>query len=235
MALPVVATVIADRAAMPMMLPPVILPVADIVPGVVRLPAAKPAVMFNAPITLPVRLKFVAVIKEDFTVPTAERLPPITLPVTVAVVPITLPPVMFAEVVMLVAEFNADITLPLRLNPTAFKLPPMTLPMAVTLFVALTLVAVNVPITAPTADTLPNALRYTPVTLPTELTLWYATTLLAMMLPVPPLTLATSKLSSVPTVLKLLNNTLELNVLPNISAALEFTEMPVIKLPLPTR
>ena len=157
--LPVVATDAADSAAVPIMLPPVILPVADIVPGVVILPAARLAVTFNALVTLPVKLKFVAATKEDFTVPMAERLPPMTLPDTVAVVPIKLPPVMLALVVILVVEFNADMTLPLRLSPAAFKLPPMTLPVAVILFVETMLFAVTVPIVAPIADTLPNALR----------------------------------------------------------------------------
>ena len=122
MALPVVVTETADTAAMLTILPPVTLPVATNVPGVVKLPAAVLLVTFNADTTLPLRLN-----------PAAFKLPPVILPVTLTVAPVcvvaltlappnTLPPVMLPLALTLAALTAAAV----------IKLPPVMLPVATT-------------------------------------------------------------------------------------------------------
>ena len=92
---------------------------------------ANPAVLRLAAVKLPVKLIDVVAIV-PVIVPLI--LPPVMLPeVLICPVPAnTLPPVMLAVVVMLAADTNVLITLPLRLNPAAFKLPAVTLPVTLT-------------------------------------------------------------------------------------------------------
>jgi hypothetical protein len=239
------------------MLPPITLPVIDATVALTLPPTTLPVVLtapepaltlppsmlpvvlmadveFNALITLPLRLKLVALTLAALTFPTALTLPLVVFPVTMAVGARRLPPVMLAVVVMLAVDNSDDTTLPLKLKPVAFRLPLVTLPVAVIL-VAPTVVAVIVVIVAPTADTLATALMLPPLTLPTDENVCSTTTLLAVMVPLPPYVLPTLKLFNMPTFRKLLNNTLELNVFPYIKAALVFTEMPVRKNPLPVK
>ena len=74
-----------------------------------------------------------------------------------------------------------------------------------------------------------------PVILPTAEICAAAVMLLAVTFPVPPKALLTAKLSSDPTVRRLLFMTFELSVVPVSSSALELTLTPVSRLPFPTK
>ena len=182
-------------------LPPVMLAVAEIKPGVVTLPPAILPVTLSADITLllklspaasklppeilPVVVMFEVELIADNTFelklnPAASKLPANTLPVALMLpeevmpaAPTLLMAVMLVAAVKLELKFNALTTLLLKLNPAAFKLPPVTLPVTDT--VVPVKLPKNVDTTLP-ANTLPVALMLPEEVMPAAPTLPVATT-----------------------------------------------------------
>ena len=91
------------------------------------------------------------------------------------------------------------------------------------------------PVISPVALTMPREIILAPVTLPPADILLPADKLLLVTLPEPPSPLPTIKLPKVPTEVRLLFTTLELNVVPVSNAALEVATIPVNKLPFPIK